>query len=239
MSKARQWSVLTAVACLAVMAAGWFVLVKPQRATASNLRDETSQVQQANQALQAQIAHLRALAKDLPTQQRKLASIATKVPDSPALPALIRQLSAAADGAGVNLISLSPGQPALVQAKPTGATTSGAPAATGATGATGTTGTAATSTGTAASTATGTAATGVQLAAIPLQIQVQGSYFNLEQFFAAVEGLQRAMLVTQFSAAPVASAAATTTGVAVAPGTLSATLSATVFMSPSATTTGK
>src|SRR5438067_6686293 len=116
MTRARQWSVLTAVACLAVMAAGWFVLVKPQRSHAASLRKDAADVLQINQTLQAQIAHLRAQAKDLPAQQRKLADIATKVPDSPALPTLIRQLSAAADGSGVNLVSLSPGLPALVAA---------------------------------------------------------------------------------------------------------------------------
>jgi Tfp pilus assembly protein PilO len=81
-----------------------------------------------------------------------------------------------------------------------------------------------------------------------LQIQVQGSYFNMEQFFAAIEGLQRAMRVTQFTAAPATTAGSTApvgSGAPVlAPGTLNATLSATVFMSPNAaatatTTTGK
>src|SRR5579885_2815274 len=127
MTKARQWTVLTAVLCLAVMAAGWFVLVKPQRAHAADLRSQAAQKEQSNQALEAQIAHLRAQAKDLPAQQRALAKIATQVPDSPALPTLIRQLSAAADSAKVNLVSLSPGQPTLVAApaRAAGTTTTG------------------------------------------------------------------------------------------------------------------
>lgn len=225
MTRARQWSVLTAVACLAVMAAGWFVLVKPQRGHAANLRTQAAQVDQTNQTLQAQIAHLRAQAKDLPAQQRKLAEIATKVPDSPALPTLIRQLSAAADSAGVNLVSLAPGQPALVQAA--AVVRPGAPAAPAAP---------------AASAATASAP-GALLAAIPLQIQVQGSYFNLEQFFSAVEGLPRAMLVSQFNAAPLAEGSGAPGTTAAAPGTLNVTLTASVFMSPNgvaaSTTTGK
>jgi Tfp pilus assembly protein PilO len=225
MTRARQWSVLTAVACLAVMAAGWFILVKPQRTHASSLRDQATQVTQTNETLQAQIAHLRQQAKDLPAQQRKLAAIARKVPDSPSLPSLIRQLSAAADGAGVNLIALAPGQPALVVAS--GATTTAVkPGATAAT------------TSPSTSAPAPAPAASATLASIPLQIQVQGSYFNLEQFFAAVEGLQRAMMVTQFNAAPAASGAATAGTNAVAPGTLNATLSATVFMSPNATVAG-
>lgn len=225
MTRARQWSVLTAVACLAVLAAGWFVVVKPQRAHASSLRNQASQVDQSNQALEAQIAHLRAQAEGLPAQQRALAKIATQVPDSPALPTLIRQLSAAADSAKVNLVSLSPGQPALVAApvKPGATTTSGTSPAV-------TTGTTPTPGGAAS-----------LLATIPLQIQVQGGYFNLEEFFQAIETLPRAMLVTQFTAAPLAPGSAPG-GQAVAPGALNVTLTASVFMSPDvavAATTGK
>jgi Tfp pilus assembly protein PilO len=227
MTRARQWSVLTAVACLAVLAVGWFVLVKPQRTHAASLRSQASQVDQDNQALQAQIAHLRAQAKDLSAQQRKLADIATKVPDSPALPSLIRQLSTAADSAGVNLVSLAPGQPALAQAAPAAATTATAPGTTGAAAPAATTATAA-----------APAAGGVVLASIPLQIQVQGSYFNLEQFFSAVEAMPRAMEVTQFSAAPVVPGTSTTNGPTVAPGTLNVTLTASVFMSPNTAVAG-
>ena len=224
MTRARQWSVLTAVACLAVMAAGWFILVKPQRTHASSLRSQASEVDQSNQALQSQIAHLRAQAKDLPAQQRTLAKIATQVPDSPALPTLIRQLSAAADSSGVNLVSLSPGQPALA-ASPVAAAT--------------TTDTSTASTAAPAATTATTAATapGAILASIPLQVQIQGSYFNLESFFQALETLPRAIRVSQFSAAP-AQAGAAPGGQTVAPGTLTVTLTASVYMSP-ATTTGK
>jgi Tfp pilus assembly protein PilO len=227
MTRARQWSVLTAVACLAVMAAGWFVLVKPQRTHAASLRSQASQVDQSNQALEAQIAHLRAQAKDLPAQQRALAKIATQVPDSPALPTLIRQLSAAADGAKVNLVSLSPGQPALVAAPlavhPGGTTPTGTSPAAPATG-----------------TASAAGRPAAMLASIPLQIQIQGGYFNLEKFFQALETLPRAMVVTQFTAAPLAPGSSPG-GTAVAPGTLTVTLTASVFMSPDAAvaTTGK
>jgi Tfp pilus assembly protein PilO len=226
MTRARQWSVLTAVACLVVLAAGWFVVVKPQRTHAAGLRDQATAVDQTNQTLQAQIAHLRAQAKDLPAQQRTLAQIATKVPDNPALPSLIRQLSAAADGAGVNLVSLSPGTPMLVAATTTATTPVPAAGATAAPAA-----------GTAAAPA---AATGPMLASIPLQVQVQGSYFNLEQFFSAVEGLPRAMLVSQFTATPVApSGGGPSGGPTVAPGTLNVALTANVFMSPTLLTSGK
>src|SRR5438105_2143898 len=114
MNKMRQWAVLTAVACLAVLAAGWFVAVKPQRSHASSLKAKAGSVLADNDRLMSQVNQLKQQQKDLPAQQKKLAAIATKIPDNPALPALIRQLSAAADGAGVNLMTLAPSAPSAV-----------------------------------------------------------------------------------------------------------------------------
>ena len=218
MSKMRQWAMLTAVACLAVLAAGWFLVIKPQRAHASDLRAQTATVQGQANDLRSQVAQLQQQQKGLPEQQKLLSQIATKIPDNPALPALIRQLSAAADGAGVDLVSLAPGQPAVAQA-PAPATMTAATAAA--------------------------AAAAPPLASIPLTLQVQGSYFNVEQFFSAVEGLNRAMLVTGFSLAsasgPSGGAAASGPD-ALPPGTLNASITAQVFespqLAPAATTTG-
>jgi len=213
---------LTAVVCLAVLAAGWFLVIKPQRAHAADLRTQTQGVNANNAKLRSQVAQLRQQQKDLPAQQKQLSQIATKVPDNPALPSLIRQLSAAADGAGVDLLSLAPGQPAIAAAPAGAATTT----------------TATTSTGSSAS-----AAVSAPLATIPLTVQVQGTYFNVEQFFSAVESLSRSMLVTGFSLTPAAgtagSAGAGAPGAtSLPPGTLSAQITAQVFESPSATTTG-
>lgn len=216
MSKTRQWATLTAVVCLAVLAAGWFLVVKPQRSHAAGLRTQAQTVQASSTQLRSQVAQLRQQQKDLPAQQKLLSQIAAKVPDNPALPALIRQLSAAADGAGVNLVSLAPSAPTLVTA-----TRSSAGTATTATATPGVHG-------------------GAPLAGIPLALQVQGSYFNIVQFFSAVESLNRAMLISGFSLSPATSGAApvaSTPGAAPAagtlpPGTLNATINAQVFESP-------
>ena len=223
MSKTRQWAMLTAVVCLAVLAAGWFLVIKPQRAHAAQLRTQTQGVDASNATLRSQVEQLRQQQKDLPAQQKLLSQIATKIPDNPALPALIRQLSAAADGADVNLLSLAPGAPAVANATVGAATT----------------------TTTTTGSATGRAAA-APLATIPLTIQVQGTYFNVEQFFSAVESLSRAMLVTGFSLTPTdastnggaSTGSAATGGKALPPGTLTAQVNAQVFESPSATTTG-
>src|SRR4051812_41240911 len=176
MDKMRQWTMLTVVGVVAVLGAGWFLAVSPQRHHAGQLRSQAANQQSANSQLQARVSQLQQQQKGLPAQQRRLNQIAAKIPDNPALPALIRQLSAAADGAGVDLVSISPASPATFT--PFGST--GATAATA----------------TAAAAGTGTAGTPAQT---PTAITVQGSYYNAESFFDAIENLPRAVLVRGWS----------------------------------------
>jgi type IV pilus assembly protein PilO len=213
MEKMRQWSILTAVTVAVVLALGWVALISPQHSRASSLRTQAADSDQANSKLLAQIGQYQQQQKNLPAEEKIIDGVNTKVPDNPALPSLIRQLSAAATGAGVDLSSLSPSTPTLVSAA------SGRLPSVGA--------------------ASHGVAGGV-LAQIPVTIQVQGSYFNVESFLSAIENLSRAMMVTSFSlapdgsAAPAGSTAGTPTGVKVVPpGTLSASIQAVVYLSPS------
>jgi Tfp pilus assembly protein PilO len=230
MEKMRQWSVLTAISVLVVLVAGWQFVVSPQRSKAAALRTQTTAQQQTNVGLQSQVSQLEEQKKGLPAQQKLLNQFAEKIPDNPGLPALIRDLSAAAQGAGVELVSLAPSPPVLVAAPV-------APVVPSAT-------TSAATTGGTAPVKRGISAPTSPLAAIPIVVTVQGSFFNIQSFFAAVEKLQRAMLVTQFTVAPGASTTSTastgSTGsskTATAPDTLLGTLTASVFESPSAAPT--
>jgi Tfp pilus assembly protein PilO len=209
--KMKQWVALTAVGCLAVLAAGWFLLVSPKRSDAVAVRDEVTSQNQTNSSLQTQLTMLKAQAKTLPAQQAKLALVAAKIPDNPALPALIRALSKAADDAGVELVSMSPGAPTAVAVAapaaalpeagaPTAASGSGAAVGAQAAGVTRPAGTAPQTLGSAAASA-GSFSAGV-LTSIPLTINVVGGYFQVEQFFDRLENLTRAAKVTGFTLAP-------------------------------------
>src|SRR4051812_47675112 len=123
MDKMKQWALLTAVAILAIAVGGWFVLISPQRSHASELRTKTASQQQHNDQLRIELQTLQQEHKGLPEVQAELAKLGVQLPNNPALPALIRSLSSAAEAAGVDLISLAPSQPAGV-----GAPASGAPA---------------------------------------------------------------------------------------------------------------
>jgi Tfp pilus assembly protein PilO len=230
MEKMRQWVMLTAVGVVAILALGWFLLVSPQHSHVSSLRTQTTAAQQHNQTLQMQVHQLQVEQKGMLAQQRKLATIATQIPDNPALPTLIRQLSTAAKSAGVELVSLAPTAPAPVAAAaPT------APRAVPTTG------------GVAAPAAPTAAAGASALQQISVALNVKGSYYNIENFFSAVEHLSRAMMVSTFTVAPLNSAAvsapaptagtgsATTSAPTDLPGTLSAQITALVFEAPSVT----
>jgi len=109
--KVKQWVAIAVVVSLGVLAAGWFLLVQPKHAEASELRAQAEQQVTANAALRTHLAVLKAQARDLPKQQAQLAEVQEKIPDNPALPALIRALDTASTTSGVEFVSLVPGTP--------------------------------------------------------------------------------------------------------------------------------
>ena len=179
MDKLKQYVIFTVLGCLVVLAAGWFVLVSPKRSDAADLRNTAAQVASQNSQLQTQLTILKAQAKALPKQQANLAAVAAKIPDNPALPALVRSLTAAATSAGIELVSVTPGVPTL----PAAAAPAAAPLP-------------------ASAAAAASAASAGQLSQIPLSLSVVGGYFEVEQFISNLEGLQRSMRVTGLSLSP-------------------------------------
>jgi Tfp pilus assembly protein PilO len=203
MTKLRQLWLLTALGTLAALAGGWFLLVTPKANQASALRSDVDAQLAANRTLQRQIDALTKQKKDLPKLQAELEKFATKIPNNPALPALVRSLSDAAENSGVELVAVSPSVPVL------------APAAAPVTGATGTV------------TAAAAAPAGLTLAHIPVTVGVKGTYSQISAFLAEIEGLSRAFLVTTVAVTPPATSA---TGTAVDADKLTAALTGRLFM---------
>lgn len=209
MTKSRQWLTLTGVAVVAVLAAGWFLLISPKHSEAAQLRNDATAQAQANDTLRAQVAALTVQARNLPRERAKLALLSGKIPSKPELPTLILRLREAADRAGVTLVSLRPSPPTAVTATGVGAVP--APA------------------GSAARTGAG------QLLTIPISVEVNGGFFQLEQFLANLEDLPRSFLVGQLTVAAGAASSAATAATATAPATLSsgpltATITGRVFL---------
>jgi Tfp pilus assembly protein PilO len=83
MSLTRRWSFLTAVAVVAILAAGWFLLVSPKRGEASELQARRSRRRRRTARLQSQIEMLQAQQADLPKKRAELASIGRQIPTTP------------------------------------------------------------------------------------------------------------------------------------------------------------
>lgn len=220
MSVTRKWSLLAALLALVVLAAGWFLLVSPKRSEAAGLREQTASQQDANARLVQQLEVLKAQQAELPQQRAKLAVMRTQIPDNPALPTLIRDLTAAGRTVGVSIDTMAPAVPVpLAAAQPL------VPVAT-------------TTDSTGATTTTPAAPPAPALFQVPLTLDVTGSYFELEQFINKLESLKRSFLVSGFTLAPAAGGGSTDGSAeagAPARGDLTLALQGRVFLSPAST----
>lgn len=242
MSVTRKWSLLAAVLVVAIVAAGWFLLVAPKRTKAAELRDQTVSQQEANDRLLTQLAVLKQQQAELPQQRAELAVMRKQIPDNPALPTLIRNLTESGRKVGVSIDSMAPAVPvAVVTAQPT-AVTPVTPTDTASTDSSSSS-TDSSSGSTDSSSTTGTTTTPVaptpaapSLYQVPLTLDVTGSYFELEQFINKLEGLKRSFLVTGFTlgaAATDESATGDSTGsTGTGTGDLTLKLQARVFLAP-------
>ena len=196
---------LTVLGSLVVLLGGYVLLVGPKRSQAAELRSTAALAVSANSALELQLAQLKAQARDLPRQQARLAAVAARIPTTRALPALIRALNNAAHGAGVELLSVSPGASTLVAPAAVVATVASPPVASPPVANP-------TAANPAAPAALGTAPAPVgaapttgevgQLAQLPVTLSLAGGYFQLEQFVSALEDLPRSLRLTGVTMAP-------------------------------------
>ncbi len=225
MTATRKWSALAVLLVAAIFVASWFLLIAPKRSEASGLRSQKAEQDATNQRLVQQLEVLKAQAQDLPKQEAFLAQIRRQVPSNPALPALIRDLTAAAKKSGVDLLSLAPSLPEAVVVAP--AVTAVAPTTAGTTAPSPTT-----------TTAPGTVTTPVvapTLYRVPITVKTNGSYFETEQFLNKIEALKRSFLVNGFTllTVPGSGTGAAAPGVTGANG-LSLEIKGSVFLSPAA-----
>lgn len=226
MTVTRKWSLLAAVLVLAIFAAGWFLLISPKRGEAAALRADTVTQEDANSRLEQKIAMLQAQQADLPKQRARLAVIRRQIPNNPALPTMIRNLSAAGKKVGISLDSMAPSlpEPVVLPLPVAAAANSAATAGTSSSTTDSTTGASGTTTA-----ATPAAPPAPSLYQVPLKVQVTGSYFELEQFVNKLEGLKRSFQVVGFTIGEPTSDEATA-------GDLMLELSGRVFLAPEAAT---
>jgi len=210
-------TVLVLVA-LAVVSAGWFLLVfHPNQAKVAKLHTQVDTERAQVAALEGELRHLQALQRNEPKLRAQLARFATALPTDPGLPQFILQIQDAANKAHVDFLSVTPSLPSA----PT-STSAGAGAAAPAAG-----------------TPTTNPTTGLQ--EISVNITTTGKYFTLENFVYRLEHLDRALRVDTFtvSGSSGSGAAASSAGGVAGPqpGSLSVSMKLRMFMSPKPSTT--
>jgi Tfp pilus assembly protein PilO len=104
------------IAVVAVLAV--FFLVLPKMNEVSKTQEDVATAEARETALRAQLASLKEAEANAPQVKAKIAELSNEVPPTADLPALIRLLTAAADGAAVDFFTVAPGTPQL---DPTGA----------------------------------------------------------------------------------------------------------------------
>ena len=116
MTMARKWSVGTALVAVVLLVASWFLLISPQRSEAASLRQQNTEQKAFNDKVRLDTQQLKAQFASLPARQAQLAEIKQQLPDTPALPSLVRDLSSYADDAGAKLVSVAPAAPGPLDA---------------------------------------------------------------------------------------------------------------------------
>jgi Tfp pilus assembly protein PilO len=90
------------------------VLILPKASQVRSKQGEVATAEQQQATLRLQLQQLQAAAKDAPRDRKKLAKLQGSIPPTADLPGLIRLLNSAADQAGVDFMTVSPGQPTLM-----------------------------------------------------------------------------------------------------------------------------
>lgn len=114
----RATIIIAAVACLAVLAGGWFLLVKPVRSDISKTKAQAAQQQTDNNSAQLQLQSMRSIAKNLPAEQAELAVLSQRVPNQVELPSILRSMQALAKASGVALLGITPTTPTPLASAP-------------------------------------------------------------------------------------------------------------------------
>ena len=101
-------AIIAVVAVLAV-----FFLILPKMNEVSETQEDVAAAEAQETALRAQLASLKEAQANAPQVKAQIAKLANQVPPTADLPALIRLLTAAAEGSGVDFFTMAPGNPEL------------------------------------------------------------------------------------------------------------------------------
>jgi type IV pilus assembly protein PilO len=116
----RRWLIPIGGAVVAVLLTVGFVflLYRPSVAEQRQLEEQTAQLHSEQQALRNEISRLRDVKANAEDYRRMVERLAAYVPVGVEQPSVVEQLQAVSDGAGVDVDSLTFGQPLAVEKAP-------------------------------------------------------------------------------------------------------------------------
>lgn len=217
----RSWIIVGVVGAVLVLALGWFLLISPRQSQANSTSMEAAEVQGTTQGLQVKANNLKKQAVDLPRREKELAALSQRLPDNAGVAEIIRQITSAAARSGVTLQEFTPSDPQLLEP----------PKATNADSGT-STGTATAEPSPTNNDGGGTSAKSTEtptsgLRYVTLTIVADGSPSQVSNFVKELEGITRALLMTDLEVAQAKGGQASATD-----GGLTATLDGRIFMRP-------
>jgi Tfp pilus assembly protein PilO len=110
-TRTARWTAVTGVVCVLVLVATWFVLVSPRRSEATDLADQQLAAESQNVVLQGRIRELTKQYGDLPAKRKQLKEIRRQMPPAADVANLVRDVTEAAEDAGVTITMLTPSSP--------------------------------------------------------------------------------------------------------------------------------
>jgi Tfp pilus assembly protein PilO len=212
-TRTRTILVLGSLILAGLIAISWLFVLSPRMDRPAAIAAQTEAVQAQTSRLQGEVTRLTAVKRDLPARVARFGRLRGSFPTTAELPAVLNQIRASAQDAGVTVQALESSAPVLVApASGTAAPDAATPDAGAAAGQTGQTGTpaagqpaapAASAAGQPAEGSVGLATPGAadgKLATMPMSVTVSGSYASLSRFLGAAEHLPRAWLIDTIDA---------------------------------------
>jgi Tfp pilus assembly protein PilO len=123
-NRTTQWSLGAGLLCIVILAASWFMLISPRRATAADVHDQAVSADSQAILLDAKIAQLKTQFAGLAKQQASLKTIKAQLPPGADIPAFVRVLQSISAQSGAALSSITPGAPIVLSATGGSASTS-------------------------------------------------------------------------------------------------------------------
>lgn len=231
-SKARNWTLGTAVLAVLILVAVWFLVVSPQLASAAETQQATEDELARGDILRVRLATLRAQFEDLDEYKAELEELEEQIPTTAELAEYVLEAQAIAVENGITIVGVTPGvpmavqPPVVIQPEPAGDVTDDPDAAE--------TDTAETDDEATDQAAATEAVVPVSpLVAVPVSFTIVGPYSGAAAFLDAVQtAAPRLLLVTSLTAVSQSVAEATGGRPATAAGDLELTIDGMIYVLP-------